>query len=218
MCRSPVLRLRHVRGRRLAVLARRGAYQDIKICMSEGGIGWVPGLLDRLDHMDSYNDMYGTWTRGRNAVGGAATELLVLRGGGPVRRSRSDTASAWTTFSSSLTTPTAIPRGPARKRSSKRARRPAGRRHPQNDVGERFHAVPAPGPRVRPARPERILRSFVGLGGLSPAPNHHGAAAGTGTGRDQMVPGAVPNRLGPVVSRRAATKRERPSAPPSTHA
>ena len=38
-------------------------------------------------------------------------------------------------------------------------------------------------------RPERVLRSFVGLGGLSPAPNHHGAAAGTGTGRDQMVPG-----------------------------
>ncbi len=30
--------------------------------MSEGGIGWVAGLLDRLDHMLSYHDMYGTWT------------------------------------------------------------------------------------------------------------------------------------------------------------
>jgi predicted TIM-barrel fold metal-dependent hydrolase len=36
-------------------------YPDIKICLSEGGIGWVAGLLDRLDHMLSYHDMYGTW-------------------------------------------------------------------------------------------------------------------------------------------------------------
>lgn len=36
-------------------------FPDIKICMSEGGIGWVPALLDRLDHMQSYNSMYGTW-------------------------------------------------------------------------------------------------------------------------------------------------------------
>lgn len=38
-------------------------YPDIKICMSEGGIGWVAGLLDRLDHMLSYHEMYGTWER-----------------------------------------------------------------------------------------------------------------------------------------------------------
>jgi predicted TIM-barrel fold metal-dependent hydrolase len=37
-------------------------FPDIKICMSEGGIGWVAGLLDRLDHMEGYVDMYGTWT------------------------------------------------------------------------------------------------------------------------------------------------------------
>jgi predicted TIM-barrel fold metal-dependent hydrolase len=37
-------------------------FPDIKICLSEGGIGWVAGLLDRLDHMRSYHDMYGTWT------------------------------------------------------------------------------------------------------------------------------------------------------------
>jgi len=36
-------------------------FPDIKICLSEGGIGWVAGLLDRLDHMQSYNSMYGTW-------------------------------------------------------------------------------------------------------------------------------------------------------------
>lgn len=36
-------------------------FPDLKICMSEGGIGWVAGLLDRLDHMLSYHEMYGTW-------------------------------------------------------------------------------------------------------------------------------------------------------------
>ncbi|QWF22139.1 amidohydrolase [Nocardioides sp. LMS-CY] len=36
-------------------------FPDIKICMSEGGIGWVPALLDRLDHMTTYHSMYGTW-------------------------------------------------------------------------------------------------------------------------------------------------------------
>ena len=36
-------------------------YPDIKISLSEGGIGWVPALLDRLDHMSSYSSMYGTW-------------------------------------------------------------------------------------------------------------------------------------------------------------
>ncbi|MDZ7791714.1 MAG: FCD domain-containing protein [Xanthomonadales bacterium] len=34
--------------------------QDLP-CPKEG-IGWVAGLLDRLDHMASYQDMYGTWT------------------------------------------------------------------------------------------------------------------------------------------------------------
>jgi predicted TIM-barrel fold metal-dependent hydrolase len=37
-------------------------HPNLKICMSEGGIGWVAGLLDRLDHMLSYHEMYGTWT------------------------------------------------------------------------------------------------------------------------------------------------------------
>ncbi|BDB42674.1 hypothetical protein IWGMT90018_31200 [Mycobacterium kiyosense] len=36
-------------------------FPDLKICLSEGGIGWVAGLLDRLDHMLSYHQMYGTW-------------------------------------------------------------------------------------------------------------------------------------------------------------
>ena len=60
-------------------------FPDIKICLSEGGIGWVPALLDRLDHMLSYHEMYGTWTRHRPDAGrGVPAQLLVLRGRRPV--------------------------------------------------------------------------------------------------------------------------------------
>jgi predicted TIM-barrel fold metal-dependent hydrolase len=37
-------------------------YPDLRVCLSEGGIGWVAGLMDRLDHVGRYQDMYGTWT------------------------------------------------------------------------------------------------------------------------------------------------------------
>ncbi|MEY2453348.1 MAG: hypothetical protein QOD92_2922 [Acidimicrobiaceae bacterium] len=37
-------------------------FPDIRICLSEGGIGWAPALLDRLDHMLRYHEMYGTWS------------------------------------------------------------------------------------------------------------------------------------------------------------
>lgn len=36
-------------------------FPDIKICLSEGGLGWVAGLLDRLDHVRRYQQVYGTW-------------------------------------------------------------------------------------------------------------------------------------------------------------
>ena len=36
-------------------------YPDIQICLSEGGIGWVAGLIDRFEHMNQYSSMYGTW-------------------------------------------------------------------------------------------------------------------------------------------------------------
>lgn len=38
-------------------------FPDLKICLSEGGIGWIAGLLDRLDPMLSYHAKYGTWER-----------------------------------------------------------------------------------------------------------------------------------------------------------
>ncbi len=37
-------------------------FPALRICLSEGGIGWVAGLLDRLDHVERYQHMYGTWT------------------------------------------------------------------------------------------------------------------------------------------------------------
>jgi hypothetical protein len=37
-------------------------FPDIKICLSEGGIAWVAGLLDRLDHVGRYQTLYGTWS------------------------------------------------------------------------------------------------------------------------------------------------------------
>jgi predicted TIM-barrel fold metal-dependent hydrolase len=36
-------------------------FPGLRICLSEGGIGWVPALVDRLEHMKRYSDMYGTW-------------------------------------------------------------------------------------------------------------------------------------------------------------
>ncbi len=36
-------------------------FPKIKITMSEGGIGWVAGLLDRLVHAERYRDFFGTW-------------------------------------------------------------------------------------------------------------------------------------------------------------
>ena len=31
-------------------------HPDLKICLSEGGIGWIPALLDRLDHSEGYRE------------------------------------------------------------------------------------------------------------------------------------------------------------------
>jgi predicted TIM-barrel fold metal-dependent hydrolase len=36
-------------------------FPELKICLSEGGIGWVAGLIDRLEHVRRYDSMYGTW-------------------------------------------------------------------------------------------------------------------------------------------------------------
>ena len=59
--RGPLLRLRHLRRRRLAVhrspVARTRTSRSA--CPKAASAGW-PALLDRLDHMGSYSAMYGT--------------------------------------------------------------------------------------------------------------------------------------------------------------
>jgi predicted TIM-barrel fold metal-dependent hydrolase len=48
-------------------------FPDLKICMSEGGIGWVAALMDRLDHCFDYQMGYlHTW----DGVDEAPTEVL----------------------------------------------------------------------------------------------------------------------------------------------
>jgi predicted TIM-barrel fold metal-dependent hydrolase len=47
-------------------------FPDIRICLSEGGIGWVAGLIDRFEHMKRYDSMYGTF----NDVGMTPTEVF----------------------------------------------------------------------------------------------------------------------------------------------
>jgi hypothetical protein len=47
-------------------------FPDLRICLSEGGIGWVAGLIDRLDHMRRYDSMYGTF----NDVGMSPSEVF----------------------------------------------------------------------------------------------------------------------------------------------
>jgi len=60
-------------------------FPALKIVMSEGGIGWVPMLLDRLDYRRPRREGWGPPVGGRAlAVGGAAPEFLVLHARRPV--------------------------------------------------------------------------------------------------------------------------------------
>ena len=61
----------------MAVVGWAVRYPDLKIAMSEGGIGWVAMLIDRLDNMvdrSGYGAGLGATCAGRRA----APQLLVL--------------------------------------------------------------------------------------------------------------------------------------------
>lgn len=36
-------------------------FPELKVCLSEGGIGWVPVLMDRMEHSERLTKLMGTW-------------------------------------------------------------------------------------------------------------------------------------------------------------
>ena len=132
-------------------------FPDLKICLSEGGIGWVAGLLDRLDHVGQYQAIYGTWEgieltprevmqrnfwfctiddpsglEQRHHIG---VDHLLLESDYPHQDG------TWPDTQAILAPDRPLPR----------------RRRPQAHVGERVEAVPAPGPRRGAGRPREVL-------------------------------------------------------------
>ena len=147
-------------------------FPDLRICLSEGGIGWVAGLLDRLDHVGRYQQMYGTWTGidltpaevlQRNFWFCAIEDPSGARAAPPHRRRPH------------------LPRvrlpAPGRhlaRHPGDRARadRPLpGRRPAQAHVGERGAALPPPGARRGAGRPRRVL-SWSTRAGASTVDEH----------------------------------------------
>ena len=99
-------------------------YPDLKIALSEGGTGWIPYFLDRVDR--TY-EMHSTWTGqdfgeqgAQRGVPRALPDLLHLRSR---RRASCATRSASTTSAGRPTTRTATRCGPARPSSSTRCSR-----------------------------------------------------------------------------------------------
>ena len=118
----------------------------------------MPALLDRLDHMLRYHEMYGTWSGieltpaevlQRNfwfcAVEDPSAFAMRDRIGVDNILLESDYPHCDSTWPDTQ----AVDRA--------RDRRAAARRHPQDHVGERVGPLPAPGARRGAGRPERLL-------------------------------------------------------------
>ena len=104
----------------MALVGHAGPLPDIKIAMSEGGIGWVAMLLDRLDNIvdrsgygRDYDARDSARPRSWRGTSGSAPSTTP-------RPSTPATGSASTTSWSRSTTRTATRRGPTPRRSSKR--------------------------------------------------------------------------------------------------
>ena len=131
-------------------------HPDLKIVMSEGGIGWVAMLHDRLENIVDRSGLRPLLRAGRSAPGrGAAPQLLVLHDRRPVDALDAATPSASTTSCSRPTTRTATAPGPtARQVFARRVRRaPAGRdRQDQPRERGRLFRHPLPAARLPPRR------------------------------------------------------------------
>ena len=93
-------------------------YPDLKIAMSEGGIGWVAMLLDRLDYIVDHSSYGLGWAERPSEVLQRNFWFCTLEDG---RRSTPVTASASRTSWSRSTTRTATAPGPTRSWSSRTA-------------------------------------------------------------------------------------------------
>ena len=123
------------------------------VALSEGGIGWVPMLLDRLDYVMEHSGIGGagwdddvTPSEAVHATSGSAPSTTRPRCG-------CATASASTTSWWRATTRTPTRRGPTPRTPAPRRRSNdvLGRRSPQGHVGERVEALPPSGTRITAA-------------------------------------------------------------------
>jgi len=94
-------------------------FPKLKFAMSEGGIGWIPYFLERVDYVYKHHQ---AWT-GQDLGGMLPSELFNERIVTCFHRRRGrprepDITSTWTTSPGSATTRTPTPPGPGRPRSS----------------------------------------------------------------------------------------------------
>ncbi len=102
-------------------------FPDLRVALSEGGIGWIPFYFDRIDrHFDNQSWLHGARrVRRQDALRGVPGPHPRLLHHRPLRPARSATASASTTSPGSATTPTPTPPGrtrPSRRGASSRTR------------------------------------------------------------------------------------------------
>ena len=137
-------------------------FPDVKICLSEGGIGWVAGLLDRLDHVGRYQrDLRDMGRHRDDSPRGDAAELLVLHHRRP-RRPRAAPSHRRRPRHGRVRLPPPrrhLARHPSDRLVTDR-RFPHGRDRAHR-LAQRIRALPPPRPRNRAGRPRGQLIAEV---------------------------------------------------------
>ena len=184
-------------------------FPTLRVALSEGGTGWIPYFLDRLDR--TY-DMHHLWT-GQDfgdrcrPTSSASTSS---RASSPTRSaSRCATRSASTTSAGSRTTRTPIRRGRSHPRSSSGWRRATTcpRRPRQDHARERDALVPVRSVRASRARAlhgERAARVGRGPRRVDPSDGPGAASRASPRSRSANSPRTRPRRPTPSPAARGA--------------